>query len=90
MLDVLLAPTAILRDVQSVRIVLFVFHARVVTAFAFAASQRDDDSIVFLSHVSKPLTLLFSDTKNTEQKDPLPGVKYEFYRLISICVNKTN
>jgi hypothetical protein len=67
-LGVLFAPTAILRDVQSIGIVLLVFHARVVTAFAIAASQRDDDSIVFLRHVSKPLTLLFSGRKNTQKK----------------------
>lgn len=50
MLDVLFAPTAVLSDVESVWIVLFVFHTGVVAAFTFATSQRDDDAVVFLGH----------------------------------------
>ena len=36
------APPAVLLDLQAVRIVLLIFHRRVVPALAFAAGQRDD------------------------------------------------
>ena len=50
MLQVLPAMAAVLLDVQSVRVIFLVFHRRVVAALASATCQRDDDSVVFLSH----------------------------------------
>jgi len=55
-LYMLAAVAAVLLDVQSVRVILFVFHRRVIASFASAASQRDDDSVVFLSQGSNSST----------------------------------
>lgn len=93
-LSVLFAPAAVFRDVQSVRIVFLVFHARVVAAFAIATSERDDNAVVFLRHVPKPLNLCRFGKQmlstRTEKKDPLPGVNAAFYRLLSTSVNKSS
>jgi hypothetical protein len=92
MLGVLFAPTAVFRDIQSVWIVFLVLHGCVIATFAIATSQGEYDSIVFIRHVLKPLALLFFWTecrpKSTDKKDPLPGVKHAFYRLLFMRVNK--
>lgn len=52
MLGMLVAATTILTERESVRIVLLVFHCRVVAFFAIITRKSDDHSIVFLSHDS--------------------------------------
>jgi hypothetical protein len=47
---VLPAITAVLLDVEPVRVILLVFHGCVVAAFATATCQGDDDPVVLLSH----------------------------------------
>jgi hypothetical protein len=47
-----MAATTVLAEIQSVRIVLFVFHGRVIALFAVITCQCDDHAIVFLSHDS--------------------------------------
>ena len=42
------APSAVLLDIQSVRVVLLVFHGGVIAALAIATCQRDDDSVFLL------------------------------------------
>jgi hypothetical protein len=48
---VLAAVTAVLADGKTVRVILLVFHSRVIATFAIAASQRDYDAVVLLSQV---------------------------------------
>ena len=45
------AVTAGLLDVQSIRVILLVFHSGVIAALAIATCQRDDDSVFFLGQV---------------------------------------
>ncbi len=52
MIDVLTAELAELFDFESVGIVSLVLHRGVVATFASAASQCDDDSVLFLCHFS--------------------------------------
>jgi hypothetical protein len=47
----LAAMTAVLADGKTVRVILLVFHRCVIATFAIAASQRDYDAVVLLSHV---------------------------------------
>lgn len=44
------ASLAIFLDLDAIRIIAFVLHRRVIAAFALAASERDDDSVVLLGH----------------------------------------
>lgn len=57
-LVVLPAVAAVLLDVQSVRVILLVFHCGVVASFALATGQRDDDSVVFFSQDPNSYLLL--------------------------------
>lgn len=47
---VLAARFAIFFDLDAIGIVSLILHRRVIAAFALAARQRDDDSVVLLSH----------------------------------------
>jgi hypothetical protein len=55
MVKVRTARFAVLLDAQSIRVILLIFHGRVVASFARAARQGDDDSVVLLSHCSNSL-----------------------------------
>lgn len=64
-------------------VVALVFHRGVVAAFAIATSQRDDDSVVFLSHFPELLPVSFLSrgtgsrhlaTKKEGEKNCLPEV----------------
>ena len=50
MLFVGAASLAVFFDLDTIGIVAFVLHRRVVAAFALAASKSDDDSVVLLGH----------------------------------------
>jgi hypothetical protein len=41
---------AVFTDIQSFRVVLFIFHGRVIAIFAIITSQSNYDSIVFFCH----------------------------------------
>lgn len=56
-LDVLPTIAAILLYIESVRVILFVLHRCVIAAFAGATGQRDNDSVVFLSHRLTPANI---------------------------------
>jgi hypothetical protein len=56
---------AILTDAQSFRVVLFIFHGCVIAIFATIASQRNNDSVIFLSHKTSLLN------QNFNRKTPL-------------------
>jgi hypothetical protein len=48
------AVSAVLFDGEPIWVILFVFHRCVVASFTVAASQRDDDAVVLLSHSLTP------------------------------------
>ena len=52
MLLVLPAIAAVLLDIQSVRVILLVFHGCVIASLATTACQRDNDSVVLLGQGS--------------------------------------
>ena len=57
MLAVLAAVAAVLLDAHPVRVILLVFHGRVIASFAIVARHGDDDPVIFFSHGASSLAI---------------------------------